>query len=75
MSILKNGVSTAAVQFPLFNVNITLVLLLRVPLASNQVSESAVLPLNAGDTISLAISNGATMNQAFRGTLKITPLP
>ncbi|MBK5232032.1 MAG: collagen-like protein [Thermoleophilia bacterium] len=76
--IVRNGViapPAASAQLPLLNVDVTLILTLRVPLASNQVSKSAVLPLNAGDTITLAMANGGTMTQSFLADLKITPLP
>ena len=75
LRILKNNVQQASAQLPLLNVAVPLVLTLRVPLASNEVSKSAVVPMSAGDTIKVAMANGATMSQSFLGSLKITPLP
>lgn len=70
-----NGVDEDIRPFPLFNVNINLVLTLVVPLQTAEASGQTVQQLNAGDTVTIQVIKQNGVNYNTYGDLEITQLP
>lgn len=65
----RNGTETLSGLFPILNVNVALVLTLRVILGSGTVVIAGDVPLNAGDVVDLQyVANGLTVNLNLGGT-------
>ncbi|SDE48918.1 hypothetical protein SAMN04487996_105183 [Dyadobacter soli] len=69
IALRVNNAETLSGLFPILNVNVVLVLTLRVILGSGTVVIAGDLPLNAGDVLDLQyIANGLTLNVNLGGT-------
>lgn len=69
VALRVNNTETLSGLFPILNVNVVLVLTLRVILGSGTVVIAGDLPLNAGDVLDLQyIANGLTVNVNLGGT-------
>lgn len=70
-----NGVDEDIRPFPLFNVNINLILSLVVPLQTAEASGQTVQQLTAGDSVMIQVIKQAGVDYNTFGDLKITKLP
>lgn len=67
----QNGVTIAAQLFPMLNVNVPLVLALRVPTQYGQAEIDRYVNLDAGDTLQLQLRNGTTAATTAGGSFGI----
>jgi hypothetical protein len=70
-----NGIDEQVQSFPLFNVNVPLLLNLTAPLQSAQAVSTAAYALNAGDTVLIQVINNFGVPHTTYGDLKITQVP
>jgi len=71
LQLLRNGTQLEERRFPMFDVNVPLVLTLRAPLRDGQVQIERLVQLNAGDTIVTRLSNQLGMTIDVGASLSI----
>ena len=74
LTINVNGIDEDVQAFPLFNVNINLVLTINVPLQTAQASGLTLQQLTAGDQVVIQVIKHAGVDYTTYGDLKITRL-